>query len=130
LPDETIKINVYTSDSYRRLIKKFQVDVIQHTYQPRGERAYRVVLRHLHHSFHPDVIKGELEGLGHIQQCAQYSPPTDQGPTASLLCGSRTARQQKHLRSSVLMQHEDCRRNAAEENFYRAVHSVPILRAY
>jgi hypothetical protein len=24
-----------------------------------------VVLRHLHHSIHPDVIKGELEGLGH-----------------------------------------------------------------
>ena len=64
--DEMIKINVYTSDSYRRLIKQFQADnVIHHTYQPRGERAYRVVLRHLHHSIHPDIIKSELEGLGH-----------------------------------------------------------------
>ena len=25
-----------------------------------------MVLRHLHHSIHPDVIKGELESLGHI----------------------------------------------------------------
>ena len=25
-----------------------------------------MVLRHLHHSIHPDVIKCELEGLGHI----------------------------------------------------------------
>ena len=55
--DETNKINVYTSDSYGRLIKQFQGDnVIHHTYQPWGERAYRVVLRHLHHSIHPDII--------------------------------------------------------------------------
>ena len=62
-----IKINVSTSDSYRRLIKQFQADnVVNHTYQPRGERAYRVVLRHLHLSIHPDVIKSELECLGYI----------------------------------------------------------------
>jgi hypothetical protein len=66
LADDTIKISVYTSDSYRRLIKQFQADnVIHHNYQPRGERAYRVVLRHFHHSIHPNVIKGDLEGLGH-----------------------------------------------------------------
>ena len=66
LSDETIKINVYTSDSYRRLIKQFQADnVVHQTYQPRGERAYRLFLRHIHHSIHPYVIKGELEGLGH-----------------------------------------------------------------
>jgi hypothetical protein len=65
-PDKAIKINVHTSDSYRRLIKQFQADnIIHHTYQPRGERAYRVVLRNLYHSIHPDVIKAELEGLGH-----------------------------------------------------------------
>ena len=61
-----IKINVSTSDSYRRLIKQFQANNVHHTYQRRGERTYRVVLRHLHHSIQPDVIKGELEGLGHI----------------------------------------------------------------
>ena len=67
LSDEMIKINVSTSDSYRRLIKQFQADnVVHRTYQPRGEGAYRVVLCHLHHSIHPDVIKSELEGLGHI----------------------------------------------------------------
>ena len=52
---------------YRRLIIQLQADnVVHHTYQPRGERAYRVVLRHLHHSIHPDVIKSELEGLEHM----------------------------------------------------------------
>ena len=64
--DDTIKINVYTPDSYSRLITQIRADnIVHHTYQPRGERAYRVVLRHLRQSIHPDVIKDELEGLGH-----------------------------------------------------------------
>jgi hypothetical protein len=62
-----IKINVSTSDSYRRLFKQFQTDnTVHHTYQPRGQRAYSVVLSHLHYSIHPDVIKSELEVLGNI----------------------------------------------------------------
>jgi len=62
-----IKISVSSSDSYRRLIKKFQTEkVVHHTYQPRGKRAYMVVLRHPQHSIHSDVIKSELEGLGYI----------------------------------------------------------------
>ena len=65
--NEMIKTNVSTSDSYRRLIKQFQADnVVHRTYQPRGEGAYRVFLCHLHHSIHTDVIKSELESLGHI----------------------------------------------------------------
>jgi len=66
LPNETVKINVNTSDSYRRLIKRLQDDKIaHHTYQVREERAYRVVLRNLHHSFAPNEIQAELETLGH-----------------------------------------------------------------
>ena len=67
ISDEIIKINVSTPDSYRRLIKHFKADnVVHQTYQPREERAYRLVLRHLQHSIHPDVIKSELVGLGYI----------------------------------------------------------------
>ena len=67
--DDTIKINVSASDSYRRLIKQLHADnVIHHNFQPRGERAYRVVLRHLQHSIHPDIIKGALEDLGHTSR--------------------------------------------------------------
>jgi len=66
LPNETVKINVNTSDSYRRLIKRLQDDkIVHHTYQVREERAYRVVLRNLHHSIPPNDIQAELETLGH-----------------------------------------------------------------
>ena len=50
LRNETVKINVNTSDTYRRLVKRLQEDnIVHHTYQIRDERAYRVVLRNLHH---------------------------------------------------------------------------------
>ena len=48
------------------LLNNSKLTAVHHTYQPRGERAYRMVLSHLHHSIHPDVIKSELVGLGHI----------------------------------------------------------------
>jgi len=40
LPNEMVKINVNTSESYRRLIKRLQDDkIVHHTYQIREERA-------------------------------------------------------------------------------------------
>jgi len=66
LPNETVKININSSGTYRRLIKRFQEDnIVHHTYQIRDERAYRVVLRNLHHSIPPHEIQEELETLGH-----------------------------------------------------------------
>ena len=66
LPNETVKINVNTSDSYRRLIKRLHDDkIVHHTYQIREEKAYRVVLRNLHHSIPPNEIQAELETLGY-----------------------------------------------------------------
>jgi len=66
LPNETVKINVNTSDTYRRLVKRLQEDNIVHnTYQIRDERAYRVVLRNLHHSIPPHEFQAELETFGH-----------------------------------------------------------------
>ena len=66
LPNETVKINVLSPASYRILNKRLQEDkIIHHTYQIREERAYRVVLRHLHHSIPPHEIQAQLETLDH-----------------------------------------------------------------
>jgi hypothetical protein len=46
--------------------KRFQDDkIVHHTYQIREERAYRVVLRNLHHSIPLNEIQAELESHGH-----------------------------------------------------------------
>jgi hypothetical protein len=66
VPNETVIININTSDTYRRLVKRLQEDKrVHHTYQIRNERAYRVVLRNLHHSIPLHEIQAELEKLGH-----------------------------------------------------------------
>jgi hypothetical protein len=66
LPNETVEINVNTSESYRRLIKRLREDkLVHHTYQIREERAYRVVLPNLHHSIPPNEIQAELETFGY-----------------------------------------------------------------
>ena len=66
LLNETAKINVNTFESYRKLIKRLQNDkIVHHTNQIRQERAYRMVLRNLHHSIPPNEIQAEFESLGH-----------------------------------------------------------------
>jgi CYTH domain-containing protein len=66
LSNETIKISVTTSESYRKLIKQLQqVKVLHHTYQIREERAHGLVIRNLHHSVIMDEIKHELEKQGY-----------------------------------------------------------------
>jgi hypothetical protein len=58
LPNKTVKININSPNTYRRLVKRLQEDkIIHHTYQLRNERAYRVVLRNLQHSIRPHDIQ-------------------------------------------------------------------------
>jgi hypothetical protein len=64
--NDTIKIYVSTPDSYRRIVKQLQDDkIVYHTYQLKQERAYRIVIRNLHHSTPTTQITTELEKRGH-----------------------------------------------------------------
>lgn len=61
----SVKINTNTSDAYRKIIHLLkQNEVAFHTYQPREERAYRVVIKNLHHTMLTTDIKEELEKKG------------------------------------------------------------------
>lgn len=65
-PDNTVKINAYTSDAYRKLIHHLREGkIIHHSYQPKQERAYRVVIRNLHCSTPLEEITHELGLKGH-----------------------------------------------------------------
>lgn len=66
LADNTIKINCETPDTYRKLIKYMRENnVIHHTYQPKEERAFRIVMKYIHHTTDPNEIKQELGRNGH-----------------------------------------------------------------
>ena len=65
LINSTIKINVTTSESFRKLSKYLKENnIIHHTYQPKEDRSFRVVLRNLHHSADIEEIKFELAEKG------------------------------------------------------------------
>ena len=67
LANNVIKLNCTTPETYRKLIQYFKVnDIFYRTYQLKEERAYRVVIKYLHHSTVVDEIRQELSDLGHI----------------------------------------------------------------
>ena len=51
LVSDTMKLIRQTSDTYRTLVR-YMTDnnIIHHTYEPKEERSYRVVVKYLHHS--------------------------------------------------------------------------------
>jgi hypothetical protein len=66
LPNDTIKINTSSPDTYRTLVRHLnQEKIVHHTYQMRQDRAYRVVIRNLHYSVPVEDIKEELQSKGH-----------------------------------------------------------------
>ncbi|KAK9507329.1 hypothetical protein O3M35_007208 [Rhynocoris fuscipes] len=59
-------INPSTPDTYRSIIKYLSSHNAEyHTYQLPEEKAYRVVIRYLHQTTPKEMIKAELEELGH-----------------------------------------------------------------
>jgi len=61
-----IKINTYTTDSYRQTVKFLKEKSQLPTCQLKDEKLYRGVIRHLHHSTSVDTIKEELNSKGFI----------------------------------------------------------------
>jgi len=67
MANNVIKLTSFTPDTYRSLIKHFKENgIFSHTYQLKEERAYRVVLKYLHHSTDVKNIRQELLEMGHV----------------------------------------------------------------
>jgi hypothetical protein len=64
LPDNQVRIQPKTPDSYRAIIKALaEKNTTFHTYKPKDERNYRVVLKNMHYSINPADIQTEIEKL-------------------------------------------------------------------
>jgi hypothetical protein len=67
LANNVIKIVSLTPDTYRKIVSHSKErNIYCHTYQLKEERAFRVVLKHLHYSSNLDDIKQEFSSLGHV----------------------------------------------------------------
>jgi len=66
LTNNVIKMSCTTPDTFRTIVKHFkEKNIYFHTYQLKEDRAFRVVLKHLHHTTDTNDIKRELAALGH-----------------------------------------------------------------
>lgn len=66
LNDGQIKLNFKTIDSYRKVVKFLETNNFSyHTYQIKAERAFRFVIKGLHHTTPTETIKAELLLKGH-----------------------------------------------------------------
>ena len=64
--NKVIKINCVAQKTHRKLVRYFKYNnIFYHTYQLKEERAYRIVIKYLHHSTDTEDIKQELFELGH-----------------------------------------------------------------
>ncbi|CAH1105915.1 unnamed protein product [Psylliodes chrysocephalus] len=65
LSNNTVKINPTNPDTYRKLIHHLRNEnIVHHTYQPKEERAYKIVIRGLQHSIPTEDISNEPNNKG------------------------------------------------------------------
>jgi hypothetical protein len=66
LQNNQIKIQPKSSDKYTTIIKALaEKHTESHTYQPKADSRFRIILRGLHYSTDIQVIKAEIESHGH-----------------------------------------------------------------
>jgi hypothetical protein len=66
LANKQVRVQPTTVNSYRSIAHTLTDKHAEfHTFKPKEERNYRVVLKHMHYSINPDDIKAEIENLGH-----------------------------------------------------------------
>lgn len=62
----SVKVLPNSADIYRKLVRKLnEANISFHTFQLKQERAYRVVLKHMHYSVDTNDVKEALSQLGH-----------------------------------------------------------------
>jgi hypothetical protein len=67
MPNNVIKLTPSTPDTYRNIIKHLKENgIFFHTYQLKEERAYRLVIKYLHHSTDVKDIRQALLEMGHV----------------------------------------------------------------
>lgn len=65
IANEAVKIDVTEVDSYRKLVKEFRAREIKFfTYPIKADRAFKIILRNLHHSVGHEEIKEALQNEG------------------------------------------------------------------
>jgi hypothetical protein len=80
LANNQVRVQPTTADSYKSISHILTAKSAEfHTFKPKEERNYRVVLKRMHYSVNPDNIKSEIEKLG--RKHMEYQTISDQPTT-------------------------------------------------
>jgi len=109
LENNTVKISANTIDTYRCLVKHMKEEnIVHHTYQAKTERAFKIVIRHLHLSVPLDDIKKSYKKRSYVPKYNEYITQTNKRPRIPILRRLRTtSQQQRDLQSQILRQHKN-----------------------
>lgn len=79
---ENILVSTNTSEAYRAVVHYLNQNNIEyHTYQLKKDKAFRVVLRHIHHSVPPQEIQQELQYIGFkVRNITNVRHPLNKNP--------------------------------------------------
>jgi hypothetical protein len=97
LANNQVKVQPATTDSYRAIIKALAEKHTEvHTYKPKEESSYRVVLKNMHYSIAPADIKAKIEKLGHqVVNIWNISQNHTKLPLSMFFCGTQTCTEQQ-----------------------------------
>ena len=97
-----------TQETYRKLVRHSRYNnVFSHTYQLKGERAYRIVIKYLHHSTHTEDIKQELFEIRHnVRNIINTQHRTTNEPLNLFLVDLEPAEDKKEIYNIKVLQNK------------------------
>lgn len=122
--DNTIKVSCRIPDNYRKLVTLLKENnVIYHTYQLEEERAFRILLKHIHHSTRTDK-KGSSSTKHH-----KWKTQGDKSAPKHILHRLRTLlEQQKSLQNKLPPEQSTHHRTITEGKRNHSVYEMPTVR--
>ena len=133
LANNTIKLLCQNPDTYRKLAKYMkEKNIIHHTYQPKEECSYRVVIRYLHHSVDIQELKEEISRLGHtVRNIINARHRITKDPLNLFFCRLRTIRQQqRHLQHNQASKQRHSNRSSKAREAHSPMHTVSTIRTH
>ena len=133
LPNNTIKVfphtHTHTPDTYRKLIHRARkARIVHHTYQIKQDRAYRIVIRGLHHSIPITDISEELNRKGHkVGNIINVKHSVSKERLPLFFVDLEPLSNNKDIFKLDLLQHCKIRIESPRRKHYHTMHKMPGL---
>jgi hypothetical protein len=133
LANNVIKINCVTPETYRKMVKDFtNNNILYRTDQLKEERAYRIVIKYLHHSTDTEDIRQELFERGqNVRNTINAQHGTTKEPLNLFFVDLEPAENNKEIYSIKHYQKKHTNRaSLSKEEQYHTMYEMPTIWAH